>query len=107
MNADPLLAPMNDREQQVRERAYYMWEAEGRPHGRAEIHWIMAEIATAVYWRRKAPPVCARKMNRGNQNNYGRDPAKLKAVAHSTTSTSTISRIGPSLACNQSISRRR
>jgi hypothetical protein len=39
---------MNDREQQVRERAYYMWEAEGRPHGRAEIHWAMAEIATAV-----------------------------------------------------------
>jgi Protein of unknown function (DUF2934) len=39
---------MNDREQQVRERAYYMWEAEGRPHGRAEIHWVMAEIATAV-----------------------------------------------------------
>src|SRR6516165_10530659 len=24
---------MTDREQQVRERAYYMWEAEGRPHG--------------------------------------------------------------------------
>ena len=40
--------PMNDREQQVRERAYYIWEAEGRPHGRAEIHWTMAEIATAV-----------------------------------------------------------
>ena len=39
---------MTDREQQVRERAYYMWEAEGRPHGRAEIHWAMAEIATAV-----------------------------------------------------------
>jgi hypothetical protein len=39
---------MNDREQQVRERAYYMWEVEGRPHGRAEIHWAMAEIATAV-----------------------------------------------------------
>ena len=43
MNADYPLAPMNDREQQVRERAYYMWEAEGRPHGRAEIHWVMAE----------------------------------------------------------------
>jgi hypothetical protein len=37
---------MNDREQQVRERAYYIWEAEA--HGRAEIHWTMAEIATAV-----------------------------------------------------------
>jgi hypothetical protein len=39
---------MNDREQQVRECAYYMWEAEGRPHGRAEIHWAMAEIAIAI-----------------------------------------------------------
>jgi len=39
---------MTDREQQVRERAYYMWEAEGRPHGRAEIHWAMAEIAIAI-----------------------------------------------------------
>ena len=32
---------MNDREQQVRERAYYMWEVEGRPHGRAEITLLM------------------------------------------------------------------
>lgn len=39
---------MNDREHRVRECAYYLWEAEGRPHGRAEIHWAMAEIATAV-----------------------------------------------------------
>jgi Protein of unknown function (DUF2934) len=39
---------MTDREQQVRERAYYLWVAEGRPHGRAEIHWMMAEIATTV-----------------------------------------------------------
>ena len=39
---------MTDREQQVRERAYYMWEAEGRSHGRADIHWAMAEIPTAV-----------------------------------------------------------
>ena len=39
---------MNGREQQVRERAYYMWEAEGRPEGRAEIHWAMAQIANAV-----------------------------------------------------------
>jgi hypothetical protein len=36
---------MSDRERQVRECAYYLWEAEGRPHGRAEMHWLMAEIA--------------------------------------------------------------
>ena len=81
MNADPLLAPMNDREQQVRERAYYMWEAEGRPHGRAEIHWVMAEIATAVL--------------------------SYLSLLEAASTAGTISHIGPSLACNQSISRRR
>ena len=30
-------------EQQVRERAYYIWEGEGRCLGRAVDHWLMAE----------------------------------------------------------------
>ncbi|CAA2105481.1 hypothetical protein MBUL_03215 [Methylobacterium bullatum] len=30
-------------EQQVRERAYYIWEGEGRVFGRADEHWLMAE----------------------------------------------------------------
>jgi hypothetical protein len=30
-------------EQQVRERAYYIWEGEGRVFGRAEDHWLRAE----------------------------------------------------------------
>lgn len=30
-------------ENQVRERAYFIWEREGRPHGRDGEHWIMAE----------------------------------------------------------------
>lgn len=30
-------------EQAVRERAYYIWEREGRPHGRDHEHWAMAE----------------------------------------------------------------
>ena len=40
---------MTDREHQVRECAYYLWEAEGRPEGRAQIHWQMAEIATTLF----------------------------------------------------------
>ncbi len=36
-------------ERQVRERAYYLWEAEGRPHGRSQMHWQMAEIATILF----------------------------------------------------------
>jgi hypothetical protein len=40
---------MGDRELQVRECAYYFWEAEGRPEGRAQMHWAMAEIATTLF----------------------------------------------------------
>lgn len=30
-------------EQQVRERAYHIWEDEGRLHGHADAHWLRAE----------------------------------------------------------------
>jgi Protein of unknown function (DUF2934) len=39
---------MNDRDAELRERAYYIWVAEGRPEGCAHLHWQMAEIAAAV-----------------------------------------------------------
>jgi hypothetical protein len=32
-----------DRDARVRERAYRIWEGEGRPDGRAEEHWHLAE----------------------------------------------------------------
>jgi hypothetical protein len=35
----------NDSEKRTREVAYAIWEQEGRPEGRAERHWRMAEIA--------------------------------------------------------------
>ncbi len=35
-------------EQAVRERAYYIWEGEGRVHGRAAIHWHRAETELAA-----------------------------------------------------------
>lgn len=36
-------------ERRVRERAYALWEAEGRPHGRNQEHWsrAVAEFASA------------------------------------------------------------
>lgn len=34
---------MNPFEQRVRERAYYIWEGEGRVFGRAADHWLRAE----------------------------------------------------------------
>ena len=36
-----------DYEELVRERAYLMWEDEGRPEGCAERHWIAAEQAVS------------------------------------------------------------
>jgi hypothetical protein len=40
---------MPDNEQQIRERAYAIWESEGRPHGRDADHWRQAseELAAA------------------------------------------------------------
>jgi hypothetical protein len=34
---------MTDREQRIREIAYFLWENEGRPDDRAELHWTAAE----------------------------------------------------------------
>ena len=39
---------MADREHEVRQCAYYLWEAEGRPDGQAEMHWRLAEIAITL-----------------------------------------------------------
>jgi hypothetical protein len=36
----------------VRERAYAIWEREGRPEGAAEWHWLLAEAEL----RRPEPP---------------------------------------------------
>jgi hypothetical protein len=33
----------NSREERIRELAYFLWEREGRPHGRAQAHWFRAE----------------------------------------------------------------
>jgi hypothetical protein len=30
-------------EQQIRERAFHLWEADGRPHGRADHYWFSAQ----------------------------------------------------------------
>src|SRR5215203_6496698 len=38
-------------EDRVRAYAYRLWEQEGRPEGRAQIHWQMAEIAIALWDR--------------------------------------------------------
>ena len=51
-----------DRDQLIRERAYHIWEREGRPHGRETAHWQQAvgEIETeerALAAQKPAAPV--------------------------------------------------
>jgi hypothetical protein len=36
------------REQTIRERAYALWEQDGRPEGRSVAHWSQAEMEVAV-----------------------------------------------------------
>jgi hypothetical protein len=40
--ADNPLAPDPKRDQRIRERAYHLWEQEGRPHGRDQEFWERA-----------------------------------------------------------------
>lgn len=37
-----------DRDQRIRERAYQLWEEEGRPEGRAEANWDQASELLAI-----------------------------------------------------------
>lgn len=37
-----------DRDDEIRARAYQLWEEEGRPEGRAEQHWFTAREALSV-----------------------------------------------------------
>ena len=37
----------NDLTPQILQRAYEIWESEGRPHGRDQAHWFMAEAQIA------------------------------------------------------------
>lgn len=45
--ADNPLKPDSIREQRIRERAYQLWEQDGRPHGRDWDHWERARTLIA------------------------------------------------------------
>jgi Protein of unknown function (DUF2934) len=65
----------------VRERAYHIWEDEGRPGGRDLDHWLQAERELARPARRvraaKAgdPPTAGRIRNAGTRTRKGSTPA--------------------------------
>jgi hypothetical protein len=44
----PKEANVNDLEERIRQRAYRLWEEEGRPEGRELVHWDMATELVAI-----------------------------------------------------------
>jgi hypothetical protein len=44
----------NDLTPQILRRAYEIWENEGRPHGRDQIHWLLAEAELSNSDRQQA-----------------------------------------------------
>ena len=49
-------------EHRIRERAYEIWHATGRTHGRADEHWIIAERELTAFC--EAPPTPSKKARR-------------------------------------------
>ena len=43
----PLRARKDDMHERIQQRAYELWESEGRPAGREHAHWLQAESEVA------------------------------------------------------------
>ena len=71
-------------EEAIRDRAYVIWEREGRPHGRDRDHWLQAawelagEEAKAAALTKKAKPAAkaARKPARAGKTTAKKSKAK-------------------------------
>jgi len=65
-----------DREDEIRARAYQLWEEEGRPEGRAEQHWFTAKESLAIEENQESTylPV-----------DTGTDPEPIEAVENTGT----------------------
>ncbi|AOO83208.1 DUF2934 domain-containing protein [Bosea vaviloviae] len=82
------------REQIVRDTAYAIWEAEGKPEGRDLTHWQQAEARVAASATVSAKPVAKGNMTKGNV------PASLakasaKAAPPAKTAATKTSATGP------------
>jgi hypothetical protein len=51
----------NDREQEIRKRAYELWEQEGKPHGNDLRHWLKA---LEQFGKGAAPPAKSKRTAR-------------------------------------------
>ena len=70
---------MQDREQKIRERAYEIWDREGRPLGRELEHWAQAEreVAEREVAERE---LTAREIDQGEGEIEGDDLPSLQAL---------------------------
>jgi hypothetical protein len=71
---NPLAPPDAALLQHIRERAYHLWEADGRPEGQAEVYWERAEILT----RMEQAPHAGELPNPATQP--GADPSRTQIV---------------------------
>ena len=64
------------REQAVRERAYALWEQDGRPDGRSVAHWSQAEMEIAVEQALAAQALAAQDKVKAVKTRRRKSPAK-------------------------------
>ena len=69
-------------EDAIRERAYQIWEREGRPHGRDFEHWVMAQVEIATQRANgSAATVATRERGAAAPKAKSTAPAKPAAVS--------------------------
>ncbi len=69
---------MDDREQQRRERAYKIWEDEGRPEGAHDDHWHRAEDQHELTEQQSEDVT---KINQEADDKFAKDDTKSKPAA--------------------------
>jgi hypothetical protein len=74
----------SDRHERISERAYQIWVAEGRPHGRHDEHWQRAEHEIAEEERRVAAALADRAVG-ATGTTKPRQPRQARSRSGATT----------------------
>ena len=67
-----------EREQRVRERAYHLWEADGKPHGRDVEYWQRARELIAIEENAEAGRLPNPQSNGGSGRETGVEEAEIQ-----------------------------
>lgn len=71
---------MDNREEQLRQRAYDIWQSEGEPHGRDRDHWEQAERDFAPATSEGAEPKPAAGPKAGGTRRKKAEPSDASAA---------------------------